>query len=248
MTDVNDDLLCVADTKLVLGNWFAECVMNGRSLPDFAAMLGMCTASYGQARAIYQHLAPGQEAYAELERGRGPAEIRSMQLLDVPPQNWEDLVMAAYLAEQSSWALMSSLLATDDRAVAAIARKIGEEAYFHLKYATGWFKVIASDVEGAERLQDSLARRIVLARDWFGADDPGGGVMPREGAMGGRALADGFIRNVERDLAPLGFQVPSEPAGGHAIAGSWDQTRRRRDDLPAGLFEVIRFKNPEYAH
>ena len=42
-----NDLLALADTKLVLGNWYAECVMNGRSLPDFAAILGMCTSNYG---------------------------------------------------------------------------------------------------------------------------------------------------------------------------------------------------------
>ena len=52
-----NDLLAIADTRLVLGNWYAECVMNGRSLPDFAAILGMCTSNYGHTRAIYQFLA-----------------------------------------------------------------------------------------------------------------------------------------------------------------------------------------------
>ena len=52
-----NDLLAIADTRLVLGNWYAECVMNGRSLPDFAAILGMCTSNYGHTRAIYQYLA-----------------------------------------------------------------------------------------------------------------------------------------------------------------------------------------------
>jgi 1,2-phenylacetyl-CoA epoxidase catalytic subunit len=139
-----DDLLCVADTKLVMGNWLAETVMNGRSLPDFAAMLGMCTTSYGQARALYQFLSDGQEAYDALERGRGPGEIRSMNLLDAPPRNWPDLVLTIWLAERATWTLMSGLLPHADRRVAALARKVGEEAYFHLKYAAGWFKLLAA--------------------------------------------------------------------------------------------------------
>ena len=37
----------------------------------------------------------------------------------------------------------------EDRAVAGIAKKIGEETYFHLKYAQGWFQIIG---EGKNKL------------------------------------------------------------------------------------------------
>ena len=70
-----NDLFAVADSKLVLGNWYAECVMNGRSLPDFAALLGMCTANYGHTRAIYQYLAAHGHDYAHIERGRDASEF-----------------------------------------------------------------------------------------------------------------------------------------------------------------------------
>ena len=63
-----NDLLAIADTRLVLGNWYAECVMNGRSLPDFAAILGMCTSNYGHTRSIYQYLAAHGHNYAHLPR------------------------------------------------------------------------------------------------------------------------------------------------------------------------------------
>ncbi|WP_345529113.1 Phenylacetic acid catabolic protein [Nocardioides endophyticus] len=235
----------MADTKLVLGNWFAECVMNGRSLPDFAAMLGMCTASYGQTRAIYQHLSPGRDAYAQMERGRGPDAISSMELLDVPPQNWEDLVLTAYLSEQATWAMMSSLLDDPDRAVSAIARKVGEEAYFHLKYATGWFQVIRSEDESSERLMEALARRLPLAVDWFGHPD-GDTADVAEASTSERSRTQRFLRNVAQDLERVGLQLPdlSQPLD----RGEWDSSRRRRSDLPDGLFEIIRFKDPVYAH
>ena len=128
--DFENDLLAIADTKLVLGNWYAECVMNGRSLPDFAAILGMCSANYGHTRAIYQYLAAHGHDYKELERGRGPEEIRSMNLLDGAPAGWEDFMIATWLADLGTWMLVSGYLQNEDRAVAGIAKKIGEETYF----------------------------------------------------------------------------------------------------------------------
>lgn len=100
---VEADLLAIADTKLVLGNWYAECVMNGRSLPDFAGMLGMCTANYGHTRAIYQHLAKHGHDYVRLERGRGAEAIHAMNLLDEAPGGWEDFITTTWLAELATW-------------------------------------------------------------------------------------------------------------------------------------------------
>jgi ring-1,2-phenylacetyl-CoA epoxidase subunit PaaC len=248
---VEDDLLCVADTKLVMGNWLAETVMNGRSLPDFAAMLGMCTTSYGQARALYQFLTDGQEAYAALERGRGPDEIRSMNLLDAPPRNWADLVLTIWLAERATWTLMSALLQHPDRRVAALARKVGEEAYFHLKYAAGWFKVLAADNESAAELAAALARRLPLAADWFGpagASDPLT-VAGQRAAATDDELKDRFLRDVAADLKAAGVSGPGDarPAVDEP-PGTWRPAARRRGPLPPGLFEVIRFKDQAIAH
>lgn len=227
---IDAELLCLADTKLVLGNWFAECVLNGRSIPDFAAMLGICTASYGQTRALYRHLAAGQDNYARLERGRGPGEIASMELLDAPPQHWEDFVLTTWLTEQATWTLAAQLLDHPDRSISALARKIGEEAYFHLKYGTGWFGVFAADRDSVARLESALQTRAPSAYDWFTGDD------------GGR---DGFRATIDDALAPLGLALPvllpRDQTG-------FDKARRRRGDLPSGLFEVIRFKHPEYVH
>jgi ring-1,2-phenylacetyl-CoA epoxidase subunit PaaC len=251
---LDDELLCVADTKLVMGNWLAETVMNGRSLPDFAAMLGMCTTCYGQTRAIYQRLAGGQAAYAVLERGRGADEIRSMNLLDGPPQDWEDLVATIWLAERATWAMMSGFLGHPDPAVAALARKVGEEAYFHLKYAAGWFKVLADDPGPAGRLADALARRLPLAVDWFGP--PADADPLRDGGQRDAAVAElraQFESAVTADLKAAGLAggpAPDEPvtAADGDQPGPWQPASRRHGPLPAGLFEVIRFKDTASAH
>ena len=240
----NDELLCLADTKLVLGNWFAECVMNGRSLPDFAAMLGMCTSSYGQTRAIYQYLAAGNDAYVQLERGRRAREICSMEMLDAPPQNWEDFIVSVWLAEEATWALASAYLDHSERAVGALARRIGEEAYFHFKYAHGWLKVFRDDSASIDRVAASIAFRLPYALDWFGPhddrDDTG-----HDDRQSASQLANRFRRSVAAGLDRVGVAADFE---GSAPLGDWRAAQRRRSDLPDALFEIIRFKSPNYAH
>jgi ring-1,2-phenylacetyl-CoA epoxidase subunit PaaC len=243
---VDDDLLCVADTKLVMGNWLAECVMNGNSLPDFAAVLGMCSTSYGQTRAIYQHVGDGADAYARLERGRGPEEIHSMELLDAAPRDWEDFLVSVWLAEQAAWSLMSGFTRHPDRTVSALARKIGEETYFHLKYASGWFTIFTADDGSRKRMEASLGDRLPLAVDWFGpvtGEDPlfAGG----ERSMTVADLRESFLGNLAEVLRPFRITLPSAEAD---LAGEWRPLARRRGPLPQGLYEVIRFKDPAMAH
>lgn len=244
-TALQDDLLCVADTKLVLGNWFAECVMNGKSLPDFAAMLGMCTASYGQTRAIYHWLDTLDHSYGHLEHGRGREEIRSMDLLDAAPENWQDFIVSTWLAEQATWSMASGFLRNRDRTVAGIARKIGEEAYFHLKYAAGWFRIIEASDEERASLRESVTRRFPLALRWFGP--PGAADDLHAAGLRDDPLADiraGFADEVRGALEPLGIDVTGVEA---TFDAGWRPDARRTGPLPERLFEVIRFKDQEIA-
>lgn len=241
-TSLQDELLCVADTKLVLGNWFAECVMNGRSLPDFAAILGMCTASYGQTRALYQYLSSLDHDYAYLERGRGPEDIRSMNLLDAPPENWEDFLCTIWLAEQAAWSMMSAFVHHPDRTVAGLARKVGEEAYFHFKYTRGWFRIIGGSDRERERFEQALAIRYPLAWQWFGpveAPDPLHDAGLRDTSLA--QVRAGFVRDAGAATADLAIERSEAPAVGFDDA--WRPEARRNGPLPPGLFEVVRFKD-----
>jgi ring-1,2-phenylacetyl-CoA epoxidase subunit PaaC len=245
LTALQDDLLCIADTKLVLGNWFAECVMNGRSLPDFAAMLGMCTASYGQTRAIYHYLDALDYSYSYLERGRGPGQIRSTNLLDAPPENWQDFLAAIWLAEHLTWSLASGFLGSSDRTVAGIARKIGEEAYFHLRWAAGWFRIFADSPTECRSFAEAMTRRYPLALGWFGPPDATDVLFDaglRDDPVDG--IRSGFVDAVHAATADLGVDVDRLRA---VSFEGWRSHARRVGDLPAGLFEVIRFKDEELA-
>ena len=245
--DFENDLLAIADTKLVLGNWYAECVMNGRSLPDFAAILGMCSANYGHTRAIYQYLAAHGHDYTELERGRGPDEIRSMNLLDEAPAGWEDFMASTWLAELATWMLVSGYLQNEDRAVAGIAKKIGEETYFHLKYATGWMQIIGEGKKEAERFVRDFDKRYPLALQWFGpanAEDPVHKAGLRDVPVA--KLREAFVREVAKAKVAAGASVKVPKTV--KMPKGWRADARRLGAVPEGLFEVVRFKDPGLAH
>ncbi|MGQ9367038.1 Phenylacetic acid catabolic protein [Azospirillum sp. ST 5-10] len=244
---MEDDLLAVADSKLVLGNWYAECVINGRSLPDYAALLGMCNANYGHVRALYQYLAGCGHSYATLERGRGPDDIRSMNLLDRAPRSWEDFLVSVWLAEQATWLMMSGFLNSPDRTVAGLARKIGQETYFHLKYVDGWVRVLGAGDAQRESFRESFAHRFPLALAWFGAagdDDPLHAAGLRDTPLA--AIRAAFVAQAESRSGLLGADLPWQPP--QVDAAGWRRAARRHGPLPAGLFEVIRFKDAELAH
>jgi ring-1,2-phenylacetyl-CoA epoxidase subunit PaaC len=144
-----------------------------------------------------------------------------MELLDVAPQSWEDFIVTTWLAEQATWIMAGRLLDDRDRGVSALARKIGEESFFHLKYATGWFSVLADESGGLDRLGRALAVRHPLAADWFGG-------LPERAA---------FETVIGATLEPFGLRPAPAP-----VTGGLDE-RRRRGDLPQGLHEIIRFSD-----
>lgn len=247
-TALQNDLLAIADTKLVLGNWYAECVMNGRSLPDFAGMLGMCTVNYGHTRAIYQHLDRHGHDYVTLERGRGAEAIHSMNLLDEAPGGWEDFIVAIWLAELATWQLVSGYLNHSDRAVAGIARKIGEEAYFHLKYAQGWMRIIGEDAGERAKLVAAFGKRYPLALQWFGpetSEDPTHAAGERDMPLS--KIRAAFVAEAGKIGDYAGGDALDVPAG-EAMPADWRSDARRIGELPSGLFEVVRFKDSELAH
>jgi len=240
------NVLAVADSKLVLGNWYLKGVHNGRALPDFAALLAMSATSLGHTRALYKYLIGFGEDYSYLERGRGRGEIRSMNLLDAAPESWEDFLTTIYLAEQSTWMMMSGFLNAPDPALVGLAKKIGTESYFHLKYAAGWRSIF---FEGKnETYREALSNKFPLALQWFGTDSEHD-VLLDQGMrnVGLVELRKALLRQVLTDHDAPGFEWVSA-AEAPTFGNDWDVDKRRAGELPEGLYEIVKFQDPAAVH
>lgn len=246
-TAFENDLFSIADTKFVLGNWYAICIMNGRSLPDFAALTAMTGAAYGHTRSLWQYLVNFGHKYPDIERGRGPDAIRSMNLLDESPKGWPDFLAATWLAEQAMWMAVSGFLKSPDRVLAGLAEKIGEEVYFHLKYAQGWMEILAESKKDTKTFAAALENRYPLALSWFGPANAGD-VLHKAGLrdVPMSKLRDAFAAEIRKGSAWIDARPDLSPKS--VATDGWNPAHRRCGALPGGLFEAIRFKDAEAAH
>ena len=240
-----DEILCLADTKLVLGGWHMITIANGRAIGDWNAICGMMQAHYGHARALYGYLSKFGLTRADAEWNRAADEIRSSDLLDKPPASWADLILSTYLVERAMATLLTAY--AQDRAepqLAGIAAKIGAETEFHFSYLQGWLKVLASS--RPQELEQSAAARWGQMLQWWGPDAAEDALFSAgRRVVSRRQLRAQFLNDARNDAAACGFSLDlSTPAIAHWQPQSM---RASREGLPASLFELIHFKHTELA-
>jgi 1,2-phenylacetyl-CoA epoxidase catalytic subunit len=143
--------------------------------------------------------------------------------------------------------LASGFLKHEDRAIAGISKKIGEETYFHLKYAQGWFQIIGDGKKQTDLFQKAFAKRFPLALQWFGpanAKDPVYDAGLRDVPL--KKLRAAFINEAAAAEKHLHAKLKQDKTV--KFAKDWRRDARRLGSMPDSLFEIIRFKDPEIAH
>lgn len=240
-----DEILCIADTKLVLAGWQVVTVPNGRAIADWTAISGMLQNHYGHARALYGNLSKFGLTRAQAEWDRSATQIRSADLLDKAPVSWCDMIVSTYLVERAVATLVGAYGKDADAQFAGLAAKIGTETQFHFNYLKGWLQVLATSQR--EELERLAAQRVALMLQWWGPQ----GAEDAPFAHGHRPLTReqlraAFLSEAQREAAACGFTLRVQAP---TVAASWNpQTMRvSREGLPPRLFEQIRFKNTELA-
>ncbi len=233
------ELLCLADSKWVLGHWYIKVMLNCRTLTDATAFSGMSQDELGHTRALFRFL---EEEYDlpehQLEFGRERDQIHSMALLDEPPANRGDFMLTAYLAEAALWNFLLTFRNGANEEVAGMVNHFGKESRFHRLSLLGWSKSL--DAEDRAQMVDAFATRVPLALSWFGDADADAdelkdaGIRSESASAAGAALLHGAVNEIA-DI--LSLEVPQ--AADMEVA--WDKMRRRPEGsaLPAALWEAM---------
>ena len=230
------EMLCLSDTKWVLGHWYAKVILNGRTVPDFSSMAGMSQDELGHTRAMLNYLEQSQGLPEhQLEFGRSVEQIHNMQLLDQAPESWADFVVSVFLAEHALWSTLESYVEGNNVAVANLCKKFSEEGYFHRIYIEGWLGTLEGD-ELAQAVV-SLQERLAHARQWFKEPTSEGLLETGERTMSLSQCRDHFEQSVQKLSEMLGIEVPVS----HDPDQEWDSVRRRPKDsrMPARLWEYV---------
>jgi 1,2-phenylacetyl-CoA epoxidase catalytic subunit len=219
-----DEILCIADTKWVLGHWYIKAIQNGRSLTDFNALAAMSQDQLGHVRALFSLLEQSFQLKTNwLEFERSITDIHSMELLDEPPINWADFIVSTWLGEH---ALLTRFTATKESGdgLSALALQCAEECEFHILYLDGSLDGFSQ----AEKLLalESFAIRQPLASRWF--------------IEASETVRLAFDKKCSELKVILGASNNIQPVN-HTNDLSWDSARSRTANsaMPSVLWEFI---------
>jgi hypothetical protein len=227
--DLNDemlsDVLCVADTKWVLGHWYIKAMQNGRSLTDFNALSAMAQDQLGHTRALFSLLEQSHELpQNRLEFERGDHQIHNLDALDAPPENWADFILTSWLTEQALLARFSAV-AQRMPLVASLAAQCRRECEFHIMYLEGNLEGFSPEEIEAGKL--ALVARAPLVARWL--QDLGREVQSQQFERVGKLVsAWGGHASIATETSPI-------------TDSGWDRARRRPagTSMPASLWEFV---------
>jgi ring-1,2-phenylacetyl-CoA epoxidase subunit PaaC len=250
--ELNDELICIADFKLVLGGWYMMVLSNGRSIGDWCALCGMLQDQYGHARAIYRYLATAGVPGSRIDPARDASEIRGPAILDTAPSSWDDFIATAFLAElMVDQQLQAFALAVDppEPQLALLAKKMLRESRFHQSYVTGWMRNLLSTDAGAPAAK-ALTSRFGQALDWWPSIAQPDVVHHAGFRSADIDVREVFVAAVERVAGDHDVKLGATAPPDRTPERTWDRVTRRGDGqtgIPQRLHEAIRFKNVELA-
>ena len=240
-----DEILCVADSKWVLGHWYIKVLRNGRGLQDYNALSGMAQDVLGHTRSIFSFLEDRlDQPEGHLEFERPATEIASIEVLDAPPVDWTDFVVTMYLTETAIWQHLATFRNSSVTAIGNLVDHIGQEANFHQMYGKGWVKSL--NEKDRTTLNSSIKKRLPGILRWFG--DPSvssGDALLKEG-LRTKSVKDARDHFVAVNVSLLVEQGGVSDAEVSAIVSgldwnNWDSRKRRGAGtaMPAELWEFV---------
>ena len=187
-------LLAVADDELVTGHRASHWTGVAPSIEEDLAFSTIAQDAINHADLWYQVLVGAEAADVRaavdaLGLGREPSGYRHAIVCERPPRDFA-YTLARHLAyDHFASVRLEALMASRDPDIAAVAAKLRHEERYHLEHADHWFRRLAGDGEGHERLGQGLAE---VLPESLGLSEP----PPHEEV----AVADGLLPVGHREL------------------------------------------------
>jgi len=222
-----DYVQAIADTKLLLGQRYAQWSLAAPSLEDDIGGASAAQEEIGHVRQLFR-LLEGQGRDGDWLRGdRDPDAFANASSLDTPGETWVEFLANVGPADRAAWFLLDAIDHDDFR---GMVDKMGEDEYFHLEYHDARLETLAA--EQPEALQAALEPSLAGSLGLLGPasyDEDADPVF--EAGFTSRTVADlreAFVDHYESlfadtdvSLDGVDWDAPAEDA--------WDASRRRAD-------------------
>lgn len=235
---LRDLILCLADSKRIIGIRYADWVLGAPELEANIAASSIAQDEWGHSRLLYALLKDFGDEPQQIEHGREPNEYCNIEAIDTPLASWPEFVIANAIIDR---ALTVQLEALTDSRYAPLRQRVQkqvEEERFHAAHGAAWLQRLgkASD-ESRAAVSSALVACWNAVLGWFGPDDHGAR-QKDEGlwdATGGELRAR-FLDRVVGVIERSGLEVP--PAD--LDFSGWDPRKRRSSAAGPDAEAVIR--------
>lgn len=220
-----DYVQAITDTKILLGQRYAQWSLAGPSLEDDIGGASAAQEEIGHVRQLVRELeAQGRDA-DWLNGDREPKEFANAASLDHIEGDWPTYLASIAPADRAAWYMLDAI---DREDLDGLITKIGEDEYFHLEYHDARLKTLAA--EDPETIQATLEETLPQALALIGpatydeSTDPlyDAGFTDRSVAELREAFAAHYrdlFTDTEVSLDNVEWDAPPSE--------NWDATRRR---------------------
>lgn len=238
-----DYVQAITDTKIILGQRYAQWSLAGPSLEDDIGGASAAQEEIGHVRQLVREL-EGQGRDADwLNGNREPEEFANAASLDRIDGNWPVYLASIAPADRAAWYMLDAIDRDD---LDGLITKIGEDEYFHLEYHDARLQTLAA--EDPETIQATLEETLPQALALIGpaghdeSADPlyGAGFTDRPVAELREAFADHYrdlFADTDVSLADVDWDAPQ--------AEEWNETRRRADSGTIADADVTQISGEE---
>lgn len=227
---IRELVLCLADSKRLLGMRYAEWILGAPELEAGIACASMAQDEWGHGRLLYALLKEFGDDVDAIEHGREPGQYCNLAALDRAPESWAEFAALNALADTAITIQLEALTESAYAPLRQRVQKLLEEEQFHRAHGTAWVRRLARGTEqGRAAMSAAVTALLPQLLQWYGPDDASSEL--REQSIVGAAGSDLRTRLLER-IAPLLAEL-GPGAAVVAIEPSFDgfDTARRR---PAG--------------
>ncbi len=222
---LHDLILCLADSKRILGIRFSEWVLGAPELEANIAASSIAQDEWGHSRILYALLNDFGDDPERIEHAREPSEYCNIEAIDRPLDSWSDFVVANAIVDTALTVQLQALAASRYAPLRQRVQKQLEEERFHASHGAAWLRRLGNaGKEARASVQSALAARWPAVLCWFGPEDFGEREK-NEGlwdATGGELRAR-FLDQVAALIRKSGLEVPPLELD----FSSWDARRRR---------------------
>lgn len=208
------DVLCIADSSLILGHRLSEWCGHGPVLEEDIALTNVALDLIGQARSLYTHLGTlegagrGEDQFAF---NRTKDEFRNVTMVELPNDDYGCTIMRNFLFTAFQRELWTALQASSDAQLSAIAVKSLKETRYHLQHASDWTVRLGDGTdESHTRMQRALDKLWPYTAEFFTAStSDGAGTDKAEGAIAWPTLEANWRASVSPVLDIATLRVPA---------------------------------------